>query len=313
MLNKQEILQWKEKGYVLAKNIVDNQLIDKCQNFMKKNYNIYNANNDFGSNGKLEFPSGYILDLLTINENLINCVEKLLNTKDILLVQSDTWCKIGSDNYSKNSNNDQRMHMDYGNNMFLHPSDWNNPEAVSAIIYLSNVEDTGGYTCAVPKEGKNDIAYKPPYIKMPGQNKYDFYNDRIKAEKSIQMIDKEAGIFRKKLYNREEKIIAKIGDILFYRLDLWHRGTPVKKNKIRYVMNLIWKKKECYWINIWNPGWTRKMYYGYLENLISSMTVKQRNMLGFPKPGDNYWTKEKLHFLLKRYPKMNIEYYLSKL
>ena len=110
-----------------------------------------------------------------------------------------------------------------------------------------------------------------------------------------------------------QKILANKGDILFYRLDLWHRGTPVKKNKVRYVMNLLWKKNKCYWINIWNPGWTRKMYYGYLEKLLSNMTIKQRNILGFPPVGDKYWTLKKLFYLTKRYPEIEIDPYLSKL
>ena len=79
------------------------------------------------------------------------------------------------------------------------------------------------------------------------------------------------------------------------------------------MMNLIWKKKECYWINTWNSAWTKKMYYGYLENLITKMSTKQRSLLGIPKPGDKYWTKENISLLKKRYPKMNLIPYLSKL
>ena len=33
-----------------------------------------------------------------------------------------------------------------------------------------------------PKKDPNDELYKMPYINMPGQNKYKFYNDKKHAE-----------------------------------------------------------------------------------------------------------------------------------
>ena len=53
--------------------------------------------------------------------------------------------------------------------------------------------------------------------------------------------------FRQKLYNREIFADTNVGDILFYRLDTWHRGTPVKKGKVRrskifYLRGLTGKK-----------------------------------------------------------------------
>ena len=52
--------------------------------------------------------------------SLINIVEQLLG-EEVLLTQSDTWCKYGTEDFFPMSNQNQRMHMDYGNNSFLHP------------------------------------------------------------------------------------------------------------------------------------------------------------------------------------------------
>ena len=83
--------------------------------------------------------------------------KQLLNTDDILLAQSDAWRKT-----DKNSlNSDQRMHMDYGNNTFLHPSDWNMPEAVAIIIYFSDINDTGGGTAIIPRQN-DDLCIAEP-------------------------------------------------------------------------------------------------------------------------------------------------------
>jgi len=55
------------------------------------------------------------------------------------------------------------------------------------------------------------------------------------------------------------------------------------------------------------------MYYGYLEKIITLCTEKQRSLLGFPKPGDKYWTRERILLLKKRYPGISLKPYLSKL
>ena len=314
MLTKDKIFQWKEQGYTVSNNIINKKLLVKCSNFMKKKYfDEKSSCKDFGSNGQLNFPSGNITDYLTIDENLTNCVKQLLGTDKILLTQSDAWSKYGTEDKSAMRNTDQRIHMDYGNHTFLHPSSWDEPEVVAVIIYLSNTNITGGSTAVVPREGENDILYKPPFINMPGQNKFKFYNDKNHAEEYIKSIDPDVGKFREKLYQREIKVKANIGDILFYRLDTWHRGTPVKKGHLRYVVNIAWKKKECFWINTWNPGWTQRMYYGIIEKLFTEMTPKQREILGVPGVGDPYWNEKKLKYLKFRYPNINLLPYFSKL
>lgn len=309
-----EIKQWKENGYTVIKNLFNKEIIQKCVCFLNEKFNnINNTNNDFGSNGDLEFPSGEIIDQITVNEKLIHIVQKLLDSENILLVQSDTWSKSGEINNNSQSNKDQRMHMDYGNNTFLHPSKWNSPEAVAAIVYFSDTSETGGGTAVVPKKRDKDELYQFPYINMPGQNKYPFFNNKKFSEEYFKKNHVEIYNFRQKLYNREIIPEYSTGDVLFYRLDVWHRGTPVLPNKIRNVMNLLWKKKECYWINTWNPGWTKKMYYGQLEKMFEKMSPLQRSLFGVPLPGDKYWTFENIQLLKQRYLNIDVNPYLSKL
>lgn len=312
MLSVNEINQWKEKGYIVVRNLLDKSILDKSVSYLNEIYEKRELNvKDFGSNGKLEFPSNTILDYLSMNENMIKSVQKLLGCNEITLLQCDTWGKKGSNDFSEQSNNDQRMHMDYGNNMFLHPSDWDNPEAVAAIIYLSDVTDTEGGTAIVPKESKTKNFYKFPYINMPGINGHTFINNKNDAEEYFKANNTDIYNFRKELYKNEIKLSPGKGDILFYRLDIWHRGTPVKNEKIRFVTNLLWKKRECYWINNWNPGWTKNMYYGSIEKLFINLTPLQRSLLNVPLPGDKYWTLEKIKLLELRYPGIDVSPYLN--
>lgn len=314
MIEKHKINQWRNLGYLIESNIIDNKLVNDCNKYMNDLYeNDILSVKDFGSEGKLEFPSNTILDKIMINEEIINIVKILLQTDDILLVQADAWGKKGHDNYNKDSNNDQRMHMDYGNNSFLHPSEWNNPECVGLIIYLSDIKETGGYTALVPKIKETEYLYEFPYKNMPGISDNKFYNNKKSAEEYFKKKDKDIYDFRNELYKNEIKPEPDIGDILFYRLDLWHRGTPVKKGKIRFVVNLLWKKKECFWINCWNSGWTKKMYYGEIEKLFTEMSPLQRSILGVPKAGDKYWNLDTINLLKMRYPEIDINPYLKEL
>lgn len=317
-MNEEQIKQWKEKGYIICDNtidnIIDNNTIVNSNVFLKDIYkNGELPVKDFGSEGKLEFPSNTMLDDIMINENIIKCAQQLLGTPEILLVQADTWGKLGRDDCSEFSNNNQRMHMDYPHNGFLHPSEWDNPECVGMIIYLSDTKKTGGGTAVVPRINQDDDLYTFPYKNMPGIGEYPFYNDKDIAEEYFKKNDVDVYNFRQELHNREIITQPKMGDILFYRLDLWHRGTPVNKGEIRFVINLLWKKKECFWINCWNAGWSRKMYDGHVERLFTRMTPLQRYVLGIPLPGDKYWDLTKINLLKMRYPDIDIEPYLNEL
>ena len=318
IIGLKEKKEWKNKGYTIVRSALDNTLVKECKKCIENKYNFNTPPQaDFGSiNGEFEFPSNTIFDNLTLNNNILNAVSYLLDTKDILLTQSDAWSKMGMrdgcGDHSQ-SNRDQRIHMDYGNHSFLHVSDWDKPEVVAIIIYLSDTELTGGGTAVVPKNSITRDLYEMPYINMPGQHKYLFNNDKKTAETYFLKNYPEVYKFRNKLYQNEIVVNAKPGDILFYRLDLWHRGTPVKPNNIRHVVNLAFKKKECYWINNWNKSFTKGMYYGKIERLICSLTPRQCSVIGIPPVGDPIWNEERLKNIKARYPNFNIKPYLSKL
>ena len=309
--NKQK--QWRTQGFTIISDLIQPELISSSHTYLQELHQNNKIDcQDFGSQGKLEFPCNSILDKISIHDRIICCVQELLQTKDILLTQADTWGKRGiSSNNQINSNNDQRMHMDYGNNTFLHPPKWENPEAVSIIIYLSDISETGGGTSVVPRNTKTNHLYNSPYLNMPGIHNYQFNNDRQYAEDYFEQEHPEVFQFRQQLYQHEIIPRPKKGDILFYRLDLWHRGTPVKEGQVRFVMNLVFKKKECFWINQWNPGWTKRMYYGQLEKFFIEMSPEQRGVLGVPLPNDPYWNFEKIDYLKVRYLGINVLPYIQ--
>jgi len=329
--------QWREEGYCVISGLIEPGLMKSCTELFHKRWDtIDKCCRDFGSvNGEFEFPNGQITDYLSIDENVISFVKKLLSTEEITLIQSDAWSKAGrpeseSDGSNdaggditqaynggsrskKYNNQDQRMHMDYGNNTFLHPGDWHKPDVVAAILYFHDTEMTQGGTAVVPRNGDDDPLYQQPYLNMPGYRGLKYINNKAAAEEYFSECHPEIAKFRAKLYEREVIPHYKTGDLLLYRQDIWHRGTPVKLGQIRTVLNLAWRRSDCFWYSTWNAGFTKKMYYGPIEKLFVSMSPAQRATVGVPAPGHAYWTERTVRLLKARYPDIDVKPYLDAL
>lgn len=138
---------------------------------------------------------------------------------------------------------------------------------------------------------------------MPGFGTIPWKNDRSTVEQYLRDNYPEVAEFREKLYAREVSVTFTPGTVLLYRHDIWHRGTPLIPGGVRYVMNLVFKKPNCDWLNNWNKGTAYSMYgrEQYVEKLIAQLTVEQRNCLGIPLPGHPHWTPEMLLAVERRY------------
>lgn len=282
--------QWRENGYFMYHDFFPedflNQILEEIKNLSTKN------NYDFGSiNGCLEFPiESKVLNLVTLYPKLIKCCQELLNTSNIRLIQSDIWSKHNDGNQPLDSNQDQRIHMDYPNNYLTHPDIWENPESVAIIIYYSDSQKCEGFTKLVPKNIQTEHLYQYPYKNIIGLKKNERWaNDKNIVEDYYLKNNKEIYQFRKELYNFEISPVFRPGSVLFYRHDLWHRGSPIKFGENRIVHNIGFKKAHCDWITTWNHGWARTLCSSSnMENLLGSLDNEQRKCLGFPDKLEYY-------------------------
>lgn len=267
---------WHTLGWAHLSNFLD---VTEQRQEMARLYPIGDANavHEFGSGGRGDFPcDSDALNRMAVHPKLIAAVSALLGTRDIELTQSVAWAKYGRDA----PNRDQRMHMDYGNNYWTHPPPFDRPDMVAAIVYYSDTGVTGGATAVVPRQGDNDPVYQWPYVHMPGIAGRPFVNNREAAER---MLPAEDTALRAQCYAREVMPHFRPGDVLLYRMDVWHRGTPVHPGHVRYAHNLAWKRRDARGICHWNAGWTQKMYGGWLETFVCSLNETQRSTLGFPR------------------------------
>jgi hypothetical protein len=305
--------QWRNQGFT----VVDGFDVSAAR--AAATFNSGNEHTDFGSkDGGYEVPSGTdVVDLLPFR--LLAVAKKLLRNNDLMLSQADVWLKKPKP-FAEQSNDDQRIHCDYGNNTVF-PTEWDKPNIMAAIIYLDSdgVECKGGATAAVPRRGPDDEAYSlDKMVIQPGYGDRAFFNNRETAEKWFQKNRPEDYEFRKGLYEREVKVLPKAGRVLLYRVDVWHRGTPLLGGT-RRVMNLVFHvRTDPGHGGRWNAGffkdsyWWRNGKYGVPERLFSEvLSPEYRTGLGFPPAGDRYWSKERLHFLKLRFPRFDPTPYLA--
>ena len=299
-LSDDQVNLWQSEGFAFISGMLPKELIASVRSAAGSKYPEAGTPeaesiSDFGSFGALNFPSQVsALNELTLHPRLLQSVADLLATAvtDLRLTQSDLWCKYGrSLKTGEHDNQDQRIHIDYPNHTLAHPTPWERPEAVEMIVYYDHFEETGGSTAVVPRQGTDDPAYRWPIVDSPGIGDLRYINDRPSAEAYFSAQRPELADWRNLLYERELHVAFQPGDILFYRHDTWHRGTPMIPGSRRIVQNLTFRRAYAEWISTLHIGWAWSAYRDnkFLERLIAGSSLEQRAVLGFPQPGSEYW------------------------
>jgi hypothetical protein len=314
VLTSQQVDSWRQRGFALVDGIFPEALLLEARDDARAKFPAANTAeaeqfSDFGSGGRMEFPSSSpAANALTLHPRLLGAIARLLGVGviDLRLTQSDLWPKYGRRERSGGGgdNTDQRMHVDYPNHTLTHPPPWDRPEAVEILLYLSERRECGGATSLVPRSGAGDPAYPWPIVHTPGVGALQWINDRATAEALLAEQAPEVAAWRAQhLYARERRADFRIGTVLFYRHDTWHRGTPLELGALRLTLNMTFRLAASEWISTLSPGWAWAMYRPsrVMERLLAEASVEQRCVLGFPRPGHAYWTPETIAAVEARY------------
>ncbi len=313
VLREDQIEAWRTQGFALVSGVFDADLLASLTEYAVASNpspgDLAAARvSDFGSAGQLNFPArNRAFNEVTLHPRLLCAISQLLGTPipGLRLTQSDLWPKYGRAEKTAGplDNTDQRIHIDYPNHTLAHPQVWDRPEAVELIVYLSDVEECGGATAVVPRQGPDDPAYRWPIVDSPGIADLDYINDKELAEAYFAEQRPELSDWRNTLYQRERYARYRPGDVLFYRHDTWHRGTPMTPGTLRLVQNITYRRAEAEWISTLHVGWAWLAYRKdkFLERLIARCSLDQRAVLGFPQPGSDYWCDETVAAVGARY------------
>lgn len=316
-LDAAQVAQWREQGAVVVDGLVPLDLVLAVRDTALALARPPGPGEptDFGSAGRCVFPADCeAFNALTLHPRLLAALAQLLgeDVRNLRLTQSDLWTKWGREQAPDDpfDNSDQRMHVDYPNHTLLHPPPWDDPDAVEVIVYGTDRADCAGATRVVRRRGADDPAYPWPIVHNPGVGDLPWINQRDHAEEHLARHRPEAAQWRAEhLYRREEEVDFRVGSVLLYRHDVWHRGTPVRPAAVRVAHNLTFRRSAREWVSTLHEGWAWAMYRPGqpMERLIATLSADQRCVLGIPAPGDPYWTEATLAALQARYGAFGID------
>jgi len=230
---------------------------------------------------QIEFPYvDHTLNHIALHPRILSFVEKLLGTEDVMLSRSALWAK-----YAGMGEFDQPMHVDYQGNTLVVPRDDGDYRQVNIILYYSDVDDTLGPTHVVSQKHTRNDPLWPPFRPR------DEYPE---------------------IYDLATPIVAKAGSMLIFSMRAFHRGTSITADfGARFTQHLVYRSKKHVFQGY--QHWPSFGEQAELQSFIERATMKQREALGFPKPGDAYWNDATIAGVATRYPGMDMQPYKARM
>jgi len=216
--------------------------------------------------GVEEFPyRSWDLNRLAFHPDLVEAVERYLGTTELHLYKVELWAK-----YAGAVNYDQPLHRDYGSHSLVVPRQEPRYQQITTFIYLSDVTDEDGPTRIVPFGEGKDVPFTPLYLEFGA------------------------------LGEAEVPAVGQAGSLLMYRTDILHRGSDFTgSGRARFSLLADYQVRGTTWGG--KMAWPKQSPQRWAK-LIPQCTVRERDLFGFPRPGDPYWTEQTLADVALRYP-----------
>lgn len=212
------------------------------------------------------------LDTLPVLPDLVDVAERFLGGPDIDLYKVELWAK-----YAGAIDYDQPHHRDYGNHTLVVPTA--DAPQLTTILLLSDVGMGDGPTRAVPTAFTRDIP-ATPMILEPGA-----------------------------LVEHEVALTGTAGTLILYRTDVFHRGSNLVGDAARFIIMADFKRRGAPWTG--KIAWPDRAIARGWGAAIAAMTVRQRDLFGWPPPGSAYWTDATRAGVAARYPAMDMAPYAA--
>jgi hypothetical protein len=223
--------------------------------------------------GVEEFPyRSWDLNRLPVHADLVDAAERYLHTTELQLYKVELWAK-----YAGAVDYDQPLHRDYGSHSLVVPRPEPRYQQLTTFIYLSDVAEDDGPTRIVPYERGADVPFTPLYLPFGS------------------------------LADAEVPCTGPAGSLLIYRTDILHRGSDFRApGRSRFSILADFQVRGTTWGG--KMAWPKQSPERWAK-FIPQCSVRQRDLFGFPRPGDPYWDDETLRGVAARYPGIDLEPY----
>ncbi len=224
--------------------------------------------------GVEEFPyRSWDLNRLAFHPDLVDAAERYLETADLHLYKVELWAK-----YAGAVDYDQPLHRDYGSHSLVTPRPEPRYQQLTSFIFLSDVTEQDGPTRIVPYRSGKDVAFTPLYLPFG------------------------------ELADVEVPAVGPAGSLLLYRTDILHRGSNFSAaGRSRFSILADYQVRGTTWGG--KMAWPKQSPQRWAR-LMPRCSVRQRDLFGFPRPGDEYWNEQTLADVACRYPGMDMTPYV---
>jgi hypothetical protein len=223
--------------------------------------------------GVEEFPyRSWDLNRLAIHRDLVDAAERYLETTELHLYKVELWAK-----YAGAIDYDQPLHRDYGSHSLVVPRPEARYQQLTTFVYLSDVTGDDGPTRIVPYDDGRDVPFTPLYLPFGS------------------------------LADVEVPCTGPAGSLLVYRTDILHRGSDfAAPGRSRFSILADFQVRGTTWGG--KMAWPKQSPDRWAK-FIPQCSVRERDLFGFPRPGDPYWTAETLEGVAARYPGIELDPY----
>ena len=257
----------------------------------------------------INFPSLHApaTNEVTLHERCWKVVEQLLGTDDLRLAESIVISKYGANGQETpwhesgdaGITGDQQLHQDYSSDTLLIPPPIDPArgrfcEGVQCLLYYTDTDPhNGGPTMGVWDDG--------PIPESEWQRDYKTLRTiRGDEPEPLKTNISRGAAVRPDLYARERPLRCRRGTAVFYRYELWHRGSAMKPGGLRIMHSFAFRRADCPWLGGVAAGYGLEVSR-MPRSWVAGLTVAQRNLLGFPQVGDPYWTADTINGVAEHY------------
>jgi hypothetical protein len=114
----------------------------------------------------------------------------------------------------------------------------------------------------------------------------------------------DRGIFKEE----EVAATAPAGSLLIYETRVMHRGSNFTvPGHSRFVLLADFQARGLPWTG--KIAWPNQATKAEWAETVARMTVRERDLFGFPPPGHEYWNEQTLRDVAARYPGIDISPY----
>ncbi|MFO1013659.1 MAG: phytanoyl-CoA dioxygenase family protein [Caulobacteraceae bacterium] len=271
-------------GFTVVENFLDPDILAAAQAALWDVFptpETYHAHpEEYGEFGKSQFAGirhfpypAWALNRLTVNPDMIDLAERFCGSTDLELYKVELWSK-----YSGAIDYDQKLHRDYGNHTLVVPKKDTSFRQMTTFLLLSDVTEADGPTKVVPRQLTDDGELSPQ-----GQD-FEHFRDQ------------------------EISVTGKAGTLFVYTTDVVHRGSAfTAPGRSRFTLLCDYQPRGWPWTG--KVAWPNQANHPKWASTLAQMTPRQRQLFGFPAPGDDYWDAQTLRDVARRYPRMDMTPY----